>query len=224
MTIRQRRQRSLEKSLQYLANRNNKLEMLGNRYAWYRLGIFLGGLGVSILLYFANAFAGWVLFFVSLIAFNVVAYYHRKINRSLKKHQIWKTLKTTQLARMTLDWENIPQSDFRSGERDHPFEIDLDITGRHSLMQLLDITFSQEGERMLGKWLLNRLPEMAEIQRRQKIVQELANLPGFRDKLLLNFSLVSEGQLEGKNFLEKLSPASRSGAGVGDAGVTVSRN
>ena len=205
MTIRHRRENSLKKSIAFLSNRIRELESLNNRYAWYRLGIFLGGLGVSILLYFANALAGWLLFSISLIAFNVIAYHHRRINRSLKKHQLWKAIKETQLARMNLDWENIPSSEFRSGERDHPFEIDLDITGRHSLMQLLDITFSREGERLLGKWLLKRLPEIKEIQRRQAIVRELSGLPGFRDKLLLNFSLVSEDQLEGKRFFEKIS-------------------
>ncbi len=205
MTKRQQRQKSLSKNIQYLDKKINALEVLVNRYAWYRLGVFLGGLGISILIYFANAFIGWTLFFIALIVFNIIAFYHRKIDRSLKKHQIWKKIKSSQLARMKLDWDHIPQCDYRSGEADHPFEIDLDITGRHSLMQLLDITISREGQNLLGNWLLNRTPNLEDIQRRQSIVKELAMLPGFRDKLLLNFGMVSETQLEGKKFQERLA-------------------
>jgi ABC-type multidrug transport system fused ATPase/permease subunit len=200
------RQRGLKKSIARAGKRIEALKDLENRYSWCRLIVFFGGIGISFALYWVAETFSWASLGATLIIFNIVAYFHRRIKKSIKSYRIWQKIKSTQLARMMLDWENIPDSSFKlSGGCDHPFDLDLDITGRHSLHQLLDIAISHEGSRMLGMWLLERVPDPAKIAKRQQIVKELSRLPGFRDKLLLNFKQVSESRLDGKRFLDTVT-------------------
>ncbi len=56
---------------------------------------------------------------------------------------------------------------------DLPFEKDLDITGRRSIHQLIDISISREGSRRLATWLLQKTPDLTGILKRQRVVQEL---------------------------------------------------
>jgi hypothetical protein len=70
---------------------------------------------------------------------------------------------------------------------------------------LLDIAVSREGSHLLGKWLLEKVPDPGNIMERQQVVQELTCLPGFRDRFLLYFQQVSEERLEGGKFLEAIS-------------------
>nr|NIS46327.1 hypothetical protein [candidate division Zixibacteria bacterium]NIT57553.1 hypothetical protein [Fodinibius sp.]NIU14381.1 hypothetical protein [candidate division Zixibacteria bacterium]NIV06444.1 hypothetical protein [candidate division Zixibacteria bacterium]NIY26135.1 hypothetical protein [Fodinibius sp.] len=212
MTLRQHRQHGLEKTVAYLNERIKTLDALGNRYAWYRLITFLVGFGVGIPLYWVSEFAFWVIIISTIILFNIVAYQHRRVESSHKKHQIWLDIKSTQLARMRLDWDSIPQTSFRSDNFDHPFEADLDITGKKSIHQLINLAISHEGGELLRNWLLQQSPDLADIQQRQPVVKELSALSGFRDKLLLNFKWVSEEQLEGKKLLDWLKQPSASSA------------
>lgn len=208
MTMNQRklRQRTLNKAIAYSGKRIRALKDLENRFSWYRILAFFGGLGIAFALYWVSEIVSWVFFFAAIIVFNIIAYYHRRIERSLRKHTTWGSIKATQLARMQLEWDKIPESTLKpSGNTGHPFESDLDITGRHSLHQLLDIAISREGSRLLGDWLLTKIPDPQEIEQRQKVIRELANLPGFWEKLLLKFKLVSEEQLSGKELLQILN-------------------
>jgi len=206
MDQRKLRQRTLEKAIAFSEKRIESLKELENRFSWYRLLAFFGGLGIAFALYWVSEALSWVVFFAAIIIFNIVAYYHRRVERSLRKHTTWGSIKAAQLARMQLDWDKIPESTLKpSGNTEHPFESDLDITRRHSLHQLLDIAISREGSRLLGEWLLKEIPDPHEIEQRQKVIRELANLPGFWEKLLLKFKLVTEDQLSGKELLQILS-------------------
>ena len=76
-------------------------------------------------------------------------------------------IKKSQIARMELDWEKIPQSILQSPLSDLSFEKDLDITGRRSIHQLIDISISREGSRRLATWLLQKTPDLTGILQRQ---------------------------------------------------------
>ncbi|MFQ5752005.1 MAG: hypothetical protein ACE5HI_08410 [bacterium] len=62
--------------------------------------------------------------------FNIIAYFHRKVNDSINRHEIWLQIKSTQVARMTLDWAHIPVPANSEPNPEHPFEIDLELTGK----------------------------------------------------------------------------------------------
>ncbi len=61
---------------------------------------------------------------------------------------------------MDLDWKKIPGSILQLPLSDLPFEKDLDITGRRSIHQLIDISISREGSQRLANWLLQKVPDL----------------------------------------------------------------
>jgi hypothetical protein len=205
MKKRSTRLRALQNQILRVEQRLQKMEKLSRRYSITRLLIFLSAAGLCILAaYFLSALFFWVTAGLGVIVFNIVAYYHRRLERSAKRHRIWRQIKLTQLARMQLDWGGIPAPSEPPPERDHPFELDLNITGVKSLHHLLDLAITIEGSDRLKKWLLAATPQLSEIQQRQTRVQELAPMSRFRDKLLLNFMEATNEPLEGKKFLNWL--------------------
>jgi ABC-type multidrug transport system fused ATPase/permease subunit len=204
----QARLEALENQVGRLQRRIAILDSRSNRYSWIRVAIFFGGLLLSVFVYFL---AGWELALVGVVLtltiFNVVAYYHRKIERSLTRHKVWLQIKRTHVARMRLDWESIPAVRTPEPQMQHPFEIDLDITGKRSLHHLLNTAISYEGSQRLRQWLLNTAPDLEVLTRRQALVQELVPRTIFRDRLLLKSILSSHNvaeQWEGKKLLNWL--------------------
>lgn len=174
--------------------------------------VILIGMGLGIAVYYLIVeWLGWSIMASTLVVFNIIAFFHRRVLRSIDKHKIWLNIKSTQVARMQLDWGNIPLPNYKEQHLNHPFEIDLDITGRQSLHQLLDATISRDGSELLQDWLLEVKLNSRAIRKRQRLVKEMTPLARFRDKLLLAFALVSKEQLEGKrllNFLTQRHPKS----------------
>ena len=61
-----------------------------NRYAWLRLGLFVGGVLIAIAgFYFVNGWLGWPLLILTFIIFNVVARFHRRVDHSITRHLTW---------------------------------------------------------------------------------------------------------------------------------------
>ncbi|NWJ96458.1 MAG: hypothetical protein HXX20_11810 [Chloroflexi bacterium] len=200
----------LENQINRLEKRLTRLSATSNRYSWTRLGLFLVEVGLTIAaFYFGGSWIGSLGIVVSLVVFNVVAYYHRRVDQSITRHKIWLKLKTTQVARLKLDWIALPAMPILAPSKsDHPFETDLDLTGERSLHRLIDTALTQEGSQRLKDWLLDIHPNLPLIQHRQILVQELAPLTLFRDKLRLNATLASgqvAEQWEGKKLLDWLS-------------------
>jgi len=199
---------ALENQISRLQRRLANLNRRSDRYSWIRLAIFLVGALLSIVAFFL---LGWLWGLISgaitLIIFNIVAYYHRKIDRSITRHKIWLQIKATQVARVQLDWPDIPAVNSRAPLADHPFATDLDITGERSLHQLINTAISYEGSQRLSEWLLNSRPDLQTIRSRQVLVQELAPLSRFRSKLTLKSILAVKNvaeQWEGKRLLSWL--------------------
>ncbi len=191
----QERLQALENQVTRLRRRVAILNQRSSKYSWIRLAIFLGGFAISVIVYIL--FQGWwfiisgVLF---LTFFNIVAHYHRQIDRGITRHNIWLRIKLTQIARMQLDWSNIPPVQASSTPGDHPFASDLDITGERSLHQLINTAISYEGSQRVLDWLLRTTPDLGSIQARQALVQELAPLTRFRDKLTMK-SMLAAGKV-----------------------------
>ena len=129
---------------------------------------------------------------------------HHKVDQSFVRYRILHHIKMTQIARIKLDWDNLPAVQPRDSQTTHPFEIDLDITGDHSLYRLLNAGVSLEGGERLRQWLLNPVPDLDVIRQRQILIQELAPLVLFREKLMLHSLFAtrySASELEGQKLL-----------------------
>ncbi len=89
-------------------------------------------------------------------------------------------IKKTQIARIHLNWDAIPSAYAGDAVPEHPFELDLDITGSRSLHQLLNTAVSREGSQRLRDWLLTTTPNLQIIHQRQTLVREIAPLRSSR--------------------------------------------
>lgn len=199
--------RALEIQIRRLDKRLRKLGALSQYYSRWRGGIIL----VAVISLFFYRFLGnqiiWISSAILVVVFSVVVFYHRKIKRSIARHDIWLKIKSTHLARLNLDWKNIPLPLPVPPQPGHPYELDLDITGERSLHRLMDTATTREGSGRLRNWLLNTAPDSLLIQKRQSLVRELSSSPIFRDRFSLLSSLAgkgSTGQWDASALLEWL--------------------
>src|SRR5579859_6821539 len=156
----QERIQLLTEQISRLQRRINILDQRSTRYSWVRLAIFFLGLALSVVTFgLLGWWLGLLMALLTLTAFAIVAHFHGKIDRSLARHTLWSHIKATHIARMQLDWHNIPTlstSNHDSSEEalsNHPFAFDLDIIGSHSLHRLLNTAFSRDGAQRLLNWL-----------------------------------------------------------------------
>jgi ABC-type multidrug transport system fused ATPase/permease subunit len=205
----QERQHTIERQLQRLQQRIDQLDRQSNRYGWIRVGIFFVGILLSLCLAFlVGWWLGVICFLVATLIFGIVVYYQQRLDRSLTLHKIWLHLKASEVARMRLDWNTIPDAYTQEQQVEHPFEIDLDITGKHSLHRLINTAVSAEGSQRLREWLLCTRPELKTIQARQALIRELTPMSAFRTRLTMKATLATRGsayQLDGKRLLNWLS-------------------
>lgn len=198
----------LENSARRLQKRLDRLDHRSNFYSWVRVGIFFAGVLLSVLAWFL---VGWWLALIgatiTAVLFAIAAAFHRQIDRSITRHKIWLQILFAQIARIRLEWGSIPVVMPSETQPNHPFEVDLDITGKHSLLRLLNTATSLEGCQRLRDWLLNTVPDIHTIRKRQQLIQELAPMTIFRNKLLMKSMLASKNvteQWEGKRLLNWL--------------------
>jgi hypothetical protein len=184
----------------------NRATRTSGQFTRWRLAIFLAGAVASVTLFQQRWFQlgnGTLVAFLTL--FSVVARYHSKLEDRMQRLRLWRRIKTTHVARLRLDWTAIPTrvTPFRE---QHPYAVDLDLVGPHSLLGLLDTTNSSNGRERLADWLLNQPPAPTEWIQRQTLIKELARLPLFRDRLTLEASLLGEAELNGQRIHAALAP------------------
>ena len=181
------RLRALDNQIDRLNGRIVKLERTSYRLSWVRIAAFCAGpLAIGFAIFATGVWPAILCGVVWLLLFGVSVYAHRQIERGIKRHRLWLGIKSAQAARARLAWDQIPSTFHHQPNPDHPFEVDLDLTGKRSLHHLLDTAVSYEGSQRLLRWLTDPVPDPALSSRRQQIVRELTPLHLFRDKLALN--------------------------------------
>ncbi len=169
----------LERRMAHLNERSNSYKML-------QLLIFVAGIIVSIPALAAARWLGGLVIIAGIVSIVLLGSTTSKIALSFLKYKSWLQLINAQIARIQLDWDNMPPLPLIEVAPDHPFNNDLDISGGRSLHQLINTAVSFEGTQLLLDWLLNRVPDLDAIRNRQALVQELVPLTRFRDRLLIN--------------------------------------
>ncbi|MFQ5571760.1 MAG: MutS family DNA mismatch repair protein [Rhodothermales bacterium] len=183
---------ALRRHIERLERRVRRLDRLSRRYAWTRLGLVITGSVAAFLMFqTVGTGAGWSVITGFATAFIITARSHRRVDESMQRHQIWRRIKAMHVARMTLDWEAIPRPSSFPPDPDHPFEIDLNLTGLRSMHHLLDTATSRGGSKRLWTWLREPLLDLDRLRRRQALVREVASLPVFRDRLILHGTLIA---------------------------------
>src|SRR5699024_482819 len=194
----------LQNQIRLLQQKVVQLEKQSQRLSMVRLGTFIGGL---FLIYLAGSYGPEWLFWLSMPVF-IGCFYkligeHKHLDQSVEKFKIWRSIRNRHLARQSLDWKQLPYRPPSITYPDHPFASDLNIIGQHSLLQLCDTGNYQGSTDQLAELLLIENPGTDAVARRQAIIQELAALPSFRDRLHLRATLHQKKQLETDWTLEE---------------------
>ena len=195
---RHRRLEALRRQIRRLDGRLLRLERLSRTISRWRTALVLAGIGCALA---AERFLGspfsWLTLGVFVAAFAVLAAGHRRVRRSSARHAAWKRIKSTHVARLLHDWASIPPPPEVPPDPQHPFAVDLNLTGLRSLHHLLDTSSTYGGSDRLRSWLLNPLDTPEAVLERQRVVLELAPLSRFRDRLSLH-GILLDGRQQGR--------------------------
>lgn len=188
----------LDKQIARLRRRESVLNEISRKYWNARRIIFASGALLALVFCsFAGSRVAWLVATLIALLFLVVSIFHNRVRDSLLRNSLLAEIKQVQIARVQLDWNQIPHGDPETlPSKGHPFESDLDITGERSLHRLLDCAVTKEGSERLKSWLLSVRPDAQLVKRRQALVHELKDHYVFRDKLQLLSALarISTGQ------------------------------
>lgn len=77
-------------------------------------------------------------------------------------------------------------------DTNHFFSYDLDLFGEGSVFQFINRTSTKAGEQKLASWLISPSIEKSEIEKKQKAIQELSQIPNWRLHFLANGKLYEE--------------------------------
>lgn len=193
-----------EQALTRLLRRGEWLHRQGTAasasFSRWRLILFLIGLLTTISLYRLGQYSegNWstALF---LIGFVIVAAYHNRLEHRIHRLTIWSEIKRQHLARLRLDWQALPPCSPVTADI-HLYARDLDLTGPHSLLHLLDTATSTQGRERLASWLLTQPPTEQIWKNRQQLVRELTRLAIFRDRLNVQARLMGEAEINGQRI------------------------
>ena len=181
------RLRALNNQIARLKGRIVQLDRTSYHYSWVRIAVFcVGPLVIGLAIFAAGVWLAALCAVVWLLVFGISVYAHRRIKRGIERHRLWLQIKSAQAARAQLVWDQIPSTFHLQPDPEHPFEADLDLTGKRSLHHLLDTAVSYEGSQRLRDWLTAPIPDPELAIRRQQVVRELTPLHLFRDKMVLN--------------------------------------
>lgn len=177
---------------------------LSERFTGWRFTVFVVGLLASIIIHKVGwpqlgngALAGFFILFL------ILAWHHNKLEDRLHRLRRWQLIKEAHVARIRLDWADIPQRQAAVPER-HGYAKDLDLAGPHSLLHLIDHTISSQGQERLTSWLLDQSPQPAQWSARQTLIRELTPLTLLRDRLTLEAQTVEEADIDGRRLLAVL--------------------
>jgi hypothetical protein len=199
-----------------------RLLILDQRFFLLRVGTLLGGGFLAfLLLFWGPGRSGLWVSAAALVAFVLVVYLHRRVDRARLYFQTAYAQVSTQMARMSLGWEGIPESppptlhglNYGNGinKATHPFWSDLDLTGERSIHQLVDTAASLGGSQRLASWLLAPVPDPGSIQYRRALIEEMLERTGFRTHLAFRSRLVKEkanGYWNAERLLQWLNDSS----------------
>ncbi|MBV9949668.1 MAG: DNA mismatch repair protein MutS [Myxococcales bacterium] len=163
-----------------------RLERRANRIATVRLVLA----GACLFFLVAGAWGRsapwpWEGLGLAILGFIVFVIVHARVHDDMARASAALRFHTRALARLALAWDELPLCGERYRTPGHPFALDLDVFGRASLMQLLDVTETRFGEEHLARLLSGtELPGWPEdVLARQEAARDMAARVGFREAL-----------------------------------------
>jgi DNA mismatch repair ATPase MutS len=179
-----------ELTAQYLKRKNRyhelllKLEKSFQRVIKLKLAVLLAGLFITILFVVAKryAFSGGALF-LGIMLLILLDIKHQKIQQQQKYTAILKDMNEQAVWRFDQRWSSFTDTGEEFKDENHPYVSDLDIFGKSSLFQLINVSHTFKGRKRLAHLLTVPPDSIAQIMERQEAVVELAEDLKWRQRL-----------------------------------------
>ncbi len=144
----------------------------------------------------------WGLAF-GVFAFVVLVLVHASIFEEKERAIAAKRFYERGIARLAGKWHDAPADGARFKEADHPYADDLDLFGRSSLFQLLDVTESRLGEEHLAGLLTGKRHGAypTDALARQAAARDLAPRLDFRESLSAHGAVIGANRPDPQPFL-----------------------
>jgi len=189
------RKAGLQRQIERLQRRIEGLNATSDRLSGFRLLVVVVGVTTLAVLFFIPSLRA--VFWLALLLFGggfiALVVVHRRVLLTIREHTLWQRIKQTHIARMEIDWSNLPRKRIQA-TAPHDLETDLDLINLH---RLLDTTVSRAGAARLRARLLPLSPDIDDIHQRQRRVADLIPQSRFRDKLTLYATAAAEDIREG---------------------------
>jgi hypothetical protein len=191
---------ALENQLRRLEHKTGKLRKLNKRISTLRFITFIVACGLVYVA--ARSGIPWVLGVVLGLAvcfFGWLVVWHRKIDKTQKLFSNFANIRQNHLARMMLNWDEIPYSSQNEMNSDHPFAQDFNLIGEQSILRLINTTNYEGSSSYLKRWFLQGSINPEALKKRQHLIRELKPMAHFRDRLQLSTKLAA-GQAPEENW------------------------
>ncbi len=167
-----------QKRAQEFEETSKRLRAKYDRLALVRLLVFVAGVVIFFLLFGINAWYAWGFALLFIIAFVRFVMWHFSIAREADYYKRLKVINENEQAYLDGNIEA-----FNGGEEfidaDHPYTVDLDIFGEHSVFQSINRTVTSIGKQELADYLSHHT-DKTEILSRQEAIKELAKKVDWR--------------------------------------------
>ena len=202
------RTQTLERLIAKADRMLDRAARVSSHFTRWRLAIFIVGVLCTVIPFrLAWYETGNAALALTIVIFLTVARYHNRLEGRMHRLRVWRALKHTHLARIHLNWNALPAHAIPVPEH-HLYASDLDITGRNSLLRLLDTTVSSTGRDRLADWLLHQPPDENSWQERQALIKEFSSQSLLRDRLRLEATLAGETEVDGARIRAALHSSS----------------
>ncbi len=125
---------------------------------------------------------------IFLFVYLILLKWHNQLKSQFSLQEMMATINAEELKRLSLELKNFDDGhEFFNAQ--HPYHIDLDIFGKHSIFQLMNRTSTHYGRVLLARWLSTHAKK-EEINHRQEAVKELSEAIDFRQ----NFEALGRNQ------------------------------
>lgn len=150
-----------------------QLQKQSNQFAFMRFGIIVLMIVCLLVGYFQTKPFLYIFSILGIFVFVFMVYHHNHIKKELLYQQALCLTYQNHLKRINNQWhELIDTGDEFIDEKSYK-AIDLDIFGKHSLFQMINVSFTQKGKETLAA-LLNDDHSIDNVLMHQQAVQELA--------------------------------------------------
>jgi hypothetical protein len=202
---------ALEDQVRRLGSKIGLLEKLSSRISTIRFIAFIILVGLIYLA--ARSGIAWVFGVVlalAVILFAGLVIWHRRVDKTEKQLSSFEEIRRHHLARITLDWDNLPASPPIETDSEHPFAHDFNLVGQRSLLQLINTTNYGGSTGYLKRWFLQGNFNANALKKRQRLIQELKPMALFRDRLQLSTKLSAGKSTEQEWTMDDLLSSLRS--------------